>query len=116
MEVVGDWDRWFEGLGARPVHARRWLHPDEGVSSGAVRLDDGTVWAWSRESGVVEVWRVSDDDSWDGAELGALPGMREARGEEGCLRLLSGEDPWDAQESERAADVRRDDGLRGVFG
>lgn len=115
-ETVGDWGRWFDSMGVRPVHARRWPHPDEGASSGAVRTDDGEVWAWSRENGVTEAWRASGDDSWDGPELGALPGMREARGEEGCLRLLSAEDPWDAQAGADAADARRDDGLRGVFG
>jgi len=116
METVVDWGQWFNDLGVKPIHARRWQYPDEGTSSGAVRTDDGTVWGWSRESGVTEVWLVSGDDSWDGPELGAIPGMREARGEDGCLRLLSVGDPWDAQAGEDAADARRDDGLRSVFG
>lgn len=115
METVADWGRWFDDLGVRPAHARRWPHPDEGASSGAVRTDDGAVWAWSRENGVVEAWRADGDESWDGPEMARVPGMREARGE-GCLRLLSAEDPWDARASSDAADARRDDGLRGVFG
>ncbi len=85
------------------------------MSSGAVRADDGSVWAWSREYGAVEVWAVDRDDRWDGPDMAKLPGMREARGD-GCLRLLSAEDAWDAQASSAAADGRRDDGLRGVFG
>ncbi len=114
-ETVADWGEWFDAMGVRPVHARRWPHDDDDhTSSGAVRTDDGAVWGWSRENGAVEAWPVTDD-SWDGPELGALPGMREARGED-CVRLLSAEDPWDARASEDAADVRRDDGLRGVFG
>lgn len=116
MEVVGDWGRWFKDKGVIPVHVRRWPYPDEEVSSGAVRTDDGAVWAWSRENGRVEIWSATDDGAWDGPKLAALPGMRETRGEKGCLRLLSAEDPWDVQASEDAADTRRDGGLRGVFG
>lgn len=116
METVADWGRWFDDLGVRPVHARRWPSPDVRVSSGAVRTDDGAVWAWQREDGVVGAWRADYDELWDGPVMAGLPGMREARGRGGCLRLLSAEDPWDAQASEDAADARRDDGLRGVFG
>lgn len=116
METVADWGRWFDDMGVRPVHARRWARPDEGVSSGAVRTDDGSVWGWSRENGTVEVWCADGDDAWDGPELAAVPGMMEARGGDDCLRLLSAEDPWDAQASADAADAKRDDGLRAVFG
>lgn len=115
MEVVGDWDRWFKDKGVKPIHARRWPRPDEKVSSGAVRTDDGAVWAWSRENGMVEAWRADDDEAWDGSSL-VEPDMREARGDKNCLRLLSAEDPWDAETSVVAANTRRDQGLRDVFG
>lgn len=116
MDVVKDWGRWFKDKGVKPVHVRRWLDPDEGFSSGAVRVDDGTVWAWSKENGATEVWSAVGDDFWDGPEMGALPGMLEAMGEVECLRLLSKEDPLDANSSMDAVDARRDSGLRDIFG
>ena len=116
MEVVKDWGRWFKDKGVKPVHVRRWLDPDEGFSSGAVRTDDGTVWSWSREDGVPKVWSAHADNDWDGSEMGAIPGMSEATDEVECLRLLSREDPSDADASVDAVNARRDRGLRDVFG
>jgi len=115
-ETVRDWREWFKAKGVKPVHARAWPDSvDTDAMSGAVRTDDGAVWAWSRECGRVEAWRADGDDLWDGAKFARIPGMREAKGS-ACVKLLSALDSWDALASERAADARRDDGLRGVFG
>jgi len=114
-ETVSDWGRWFRTKGISPILARRWTDADEETSSGAVRADDGSVWAWSRECGRVEVWRADGDEWWD-TDGAVEPGMAEAQGGDACLRLLSKEDPWDARSAIDAADERRDRMMRDIFG
>lgn len=113
--VTGGWRRWLRGRGLRPSFARKWSHPDEEMSSGAVRADDGSVWAWKRQDGEVEVWPADGDLDWDQPHMDE-DGMLEASGFEGCVRIMDAPDPWEPGGDPARADDRRDRGLRQVFG
>jgi len=115
METVGDWRRWFREKGLRPTHARRWVDEDEEMVSGAVRTDDGHVWAWTRQDGKIEAHPADADRDWDQPWM-VDGGMTEASDEEGCVRILEAPAPWEGGDSDRAARRRVDDNLRGVFG